>query len=275
MPMCAPTQATARKAVDEEVREILAQAEINGLRVTVPQVNRALYVKVNKVLDALGGKWNSRAKAHVFESDPTEALAAIVDGEDAVVALPARTAEGFVPTPPHVALDMVRNYCDLMDEGAGWRVLEPSAGDGALVRAILEVQPECTVVAVEPNVERAALIGDDERVELVAGGIEDFADDVIADDGELFDLAVMNPPYALPGDSNPWAGHVQYAWSLLKPGGQLVAIVPGSIEWRQGRPFDEFRNWLESNDGNVQSLGFDAFPNFKTAIVYATKPDRP
>jgi phospholipid N-methyltransferase len=276
MPMCAPTAATARKAVSEEVREVLAQAEVNGVRVTLPQMDRKLYVAVNKVLDALGGTWNSRAKAHVFESDPTEALAAVVDGgEDTVVALPARTAEGFVPTPPHVATDMVRNYCDLMDLGAGWRVLEPSAGDGALVSAILEVQSDCTIVAVEPNVERAAKIGDDPRVTLVAGRIEDYADDVIADDGQLFDLVVMNPPYSLPDDPTPWAKHVQYAWSLLKTGGQLVAILPGSIEWRQGRVFDELRNWLELNDGNVQPLGFDAFPTFKTAIVYATKQNRP
>jgi hypothetical protein len=275
MPTCSPRQATARNAVSEEVRLILEQAKINGLRVTVPKVDRALYEKVDKVLDALGGKWNGRIKAHVFTEDPTEALAAIVAGEEAVVALPARTAEGFVPTPPEVALDMVRNYTDLMDLGAGWRVLEPSAGDGALIRAILEVQYDCTITAVEPNVDRAAKIPADERIALVVSTIEDFADDVIFNDGELYDLVVMNPPYALPGVPNPWAAHVQYAWSLLKPGGQLVAIVPGSIEWRQGHLFEEFRTWLDANDGTIQPLGFDAFKTFATALVYATKPDRP
>lgn len=272
MTTCSPT---TRKAVSPEVREALKRAEINGLRVTMPQVDRKLYAQVNTVLAALGGTWTSKVRAHVFTDDPTEALAAIIAGDDVDVALPARTAEGFVPTPQHVALDLVRNYCDLEDLGDGWRVLEPSAGDGALISAILDVQPGCTVTAVEPNVDRAAKIPTDPRVTLVTSRFEDFTDDVIADDGELFDLVVMNPPFAVPGEPNLWAAHVQYAWSLLKPGGQLAAIVPGSIEWRTGRVFDDLRVWLEDNDGNVQQLGFDAFPTFKTAFVYATKPDRP
>ena len=38
--------------------------------VIVQQLDRNDYVKVNKALEALGGKWNRKAKAHLFDEDP-------------------------------------------------------------------------------------------------------------------------------------------------------------------------------------------------------------
>ena len=38
--------------------------------ITGGQLDRALYVKVNKALEAMGGKWNRKAGGHIFSEDP-------------------------------------------------------------------------------------------------------------------------------------------------------------------------------------------------------------
>ena len=50
--------------------EVLAKAEVSGntLRLT-EQLDRKTYQQVSKVLSAIGGKWNSPKKCHIFADD--------------------------------------------------------------------------------------------------------------------------------------------------------------------------------------------------------------
>ncbi|OLF08559.1 hypothetical protein [Actinophytocola xanthii] len=141
----------------ERVKEILNSAEVTGCRLVIPQrLNRADYVAVNTVLTALGGSWSRANQAHVFPADPTDQLATVL--ADGALPRPARTTEGFVPTPAELAEELVREHTRLAELPAP-RVLEPSAGDGALVDAVRTTAPDATVVAVEPNAARAATSG--------------------------------------------------------------------------------------------------------------------
>lgn len=100
------------------------------------------------------------------------------------------------PTPPRLA-DRIVAWAGLVD---GERIVEPSAGDGALVRAVTrhEHGPSPThITAVELRAER--------EPELLAAGADDV---VIGDwptvaatwamrDRPSFDLAIANPPFSL------------------------------------------------------------------------------
>ena len=66
------------------------------------------------------------------------------------------TAPHLFPTPP----DLARRVVELAEIGAGMRVLEPSAGTGALVRAIQQALEGADVVAVEINATLAAGLAD-------------------------------------------------------------------------------------------------------------------
>lgn len=46
--------------------------------ITGDLLEREIYVAVTDVLSTLGGQWNRRAKGHTFDSDPTEALEAVI-----------------------------------------------------------------------------------------------------------------------------------------------------------------------------------------------------
>src|SRR3972149_847602 len=74
---------TKAREIPEEVLVVLRRAVIEGTRLRiVEQLDRKLYVAVNKGLEAAGGKWDRKAKAHTFGDDPRKILnfdAGVVD----------------------------------------------------------------------------------------------------------------------------------------------------------------------------------------------------
>jgi hypothetical protein len=252
----------------ERVAQILAGARIDGTRLVIPeQLSRADYVAVNQVLTALGGQWSRRDHAHVFPDDPSAQVAAVVSG--AAMPPPARTAEGYVPTPLEVAEEVVREHTRLADLDAP-RVLEPSAGDGALVDAIRVTAPDATVVAVEPNADRAADLGTWPGVTLVPSTFEEYA----AQTTDRFDAVVMNPPFSVPGHPTIWIDHVRLAWRLLDPGGRLTAIVPNGYTFRNDRRHTAIRELIEHAGGQHAALTEEAFGRrgIRTVVVWVDKP---
>lgn len=264
-----PAETKGARAVNDPVLAILARAEVDGCHLRlVGQLDRKDYVAVNEVLENLGGKWSRKDKAHVFPSDPSDALARVLESGQAP--RPARTIEGYVPTPAELADGVVYDYAGVQRLPAGARVLEPSAGDGALVRAVLAANPDVVVTAVEPNAERASLIGDDPRVTLVVDTMEAFS----ASTTERFDVVVMNPPFAMPGQPTVWIDHVKLAWELLAPGGRLVSIVPSGFTFRQDRRHAEVRELVDAH-GGYEPLDPEAFKasgtSVNTVVVWAER----
>jgi hypothetical protein len=117
--------------LSDTARNVLANASIIGTdRLVLPpgQLDRGTYQEIDKVLKAFGGKWNRSARAHIFATDPRAKVQALVDGEKVV---DQRKANGYFPTPEPVADQLVA----LADLEPGMSVLEPSAGQGALLLA--------------------------------------------------------------------------------------------------------------------------------------------
>jgi hypothetical protein len=93
------------RAVSAEVLGVLERVEVedNRLRI-VDALDRGLYVQVNKVLAALGGAWDRRARAHVFQVDPREAIDQVLaDG----TFTDARKEYDFFRTPHRLAESLV------------------------------------------------------------------------------------------------------------------------------------------------------------------------
>ena len=141
------------------------------------------------------------------------------------------------PTPPELAARMV----ELAQIKPGRRVLEPSAGTGALVWAIQDAKVECQVVAVEVNRLLAHCLEDEaiRRTKLfptppthTTVRCDDFLTLTEADLGP-FDVALANPPFKNGVDVQ----HVRHAIHFLKPGGRLVALcAAGPRQERALRP---------------------------------------
>ncbi|MEV0297119.1 class I SAM-dependent methyltransferase [Nocardia sp. NPDC050710] len=230
----------------EFAREILAESRIEGDKLFLPkQLTPADYKKVNRVIETMGGKWSRREQAHVFTDDPAEIIAAAVASGKTPNTV-SKTLEAYFATPDWLARHIVSGeHSDITGLEAGAHVLEPSAGDGAFVRAILETNPSVHVTAVEPNPERAAVIGSDPRVTVVVSSFEEFA----ATASRQFTVVVMNPPFALPRRPTVWMDHLYAAWDLLIAGGQLLAVAPGSYTFRTDRDYRAMREFITTHGG--------------------------
>ena len=102
------------------------------------------------------------------------------------------------------------------------------------------------------------------RVRLVVDGDERTA--IYVDRDELtgvkksgansgYDRIIMNPPFSDRRD----ALHVQHAYSLLKPGGRLVAIMGEGVFNGQDKKAQAFREWLEEVGGSEEKLPEGSF----------------
>lgn len=204
------------------------------------------------------------------------------DPEDALrnpSRVPARNLAWF-PTPEPLARAVV-DRVHLVSERGQLRILEPSAGDGALCRLLSEpvktwrtspindwVEVRHEVVAVELDRERAQRLRERGWCSKVYDG--DFFD-FSAETLGLFDRIVMNPPF----DRGRDVDHVAHAWRMLREGGQLVAIMPASFEWREDRKAAVMRETFARNDARYFDNPAGAFAsvgtNVNTVTVVVTK----
>ena len=236
--------------IEAEVLAVVLRcsAEGNKLRLPDEQLDRDLYLRVNKVLAAEGGKWNRKEKAHVFAHPAESILARLRAGsyEDPKKDL------GFYETPPALA-ERVVALARIED---GMTVLEPSAGKGALALPAAKAGGEVTVVEI---LRECA----DELRRLRFSPV--FECDFLAmefAEGERFDRVVMNPPFAHNADVE----HVTTAYGVLKPGGRLVAIMSAGVEFREDKVHKLFRKLLAETGGIVARLPSGTFKEAGTGV---------
>ena len=241
------------KRLGDDVLSVISACEISGHSVRINgQLDRKLYERVNEALESLGGKWSRKLKAHDFSEDPRSAIdGLLLSGE----ITRARDVLGFFPTPP----ELVARLFEPFSASSSATVLEPSAGNGAIVEAA--VARGCSVVALEIDEKRAAGLaakygpGTGVRVERA---------DFMAWDTELrFDWVVMNPPFAQQQDID----HVARAYRLLKPGGKLAAIMSASVMFRDNSKSRAFRDLLQGQArGEVEQIEDGAFRSSGTSV---------
>jgi len=141
----------------------------------------------------------------------------------------------FFPTPEATADEMVQ----AAGIEPGMKVLEPSAGWGHIAERI-------RAAGVEPDVVE---MSSDRQELLEAKGFNVVGRDFLDTEGQ-YDRIIMNPPFSDRRD----AEHVQHAYSLLNPGGRLVAIMGEGVFFGKDKKAQAFREWLESVGGTDEKL---------------------
>lgn len=267
----APVRAPAPKATSREVSdavvELLRSAVIEGCTLLpLPPADRQVYDEFNEVLVRLRGRWR-RGKGHVFPYDPTAAIQAVIESGR----MPAKNPLAYFPTPSIIAESMVELASDY-GYGPTLRVLEPSAGGGSLIAALLAAWPVENVTALELDPLNVAMLRAREwpANELAPARTVDVieADFLAYDFGrDRFDVVVMNPPF----NGEEWIKHVKRAWSLLDDVGILVSVVPLGIWVDSDAPRHvEFRAWLDSIGAGVIEHEPGAFADAGTDVGTAT-----
>lgn len=122
----------------------------------------------------------------------------------------------------------------------GARVLEPSAGEGALARAILRDTPEAELDVVEIHPGRAQSLKQIRGIKSVQQ-----SNFLKMEPRAIYDVVVMNPPFY----RTHWMDHVRHAFEFLAPGGKLLAILPASAEFKEDKMHQSFHKWVKSLTG--------------------------
>ncbi len=143
--------------------------------------------------------------------------------------------------------EQAKQLAALLCPGPGARLLEPSAGLGVLIDAVLPFQP-AEVVAVEMATSCAAELFRAGRPGVTIKQ-RDFLTLTAADLG-LFDGVIMNPPFHMRSDIR----HIKHALTFLKPGGRLVAICLN--EGRRRRELGSIADrWIDIPAGAFGKMG--------------------
>jgi phospholipid N-methyltransferase len=156
------------------------------------------------------------------------------------------SAPQLFPTPPALAARMAK----LADIGWHDRVLEPSAGTGNLLHAIIDAEPTARICAVEINRALCDVLPSN----LLADGEAFCADFLVCTTEQLgrFDKVLMNPPFHNGAD----IAHIKHALHFLERDGRLVALCAnGPRQQAELRPLAT--TWEELPEGTFASQGTD------------------
>lgn len=139
---------------------------------------------------------------------------------------------GFFPTPPALVARMIEasEFKGIM------RVLEPSCGKGNIALSLVRLGHSVLCV------EKVPALAEYCRKQ----GLEVECADFLELTPEPFDRVLMNPPFEHKQDEQ----HIRRAYTLLKPGGRLVAICSAMAAARMASWVNE-RGWSEELPENA------------------------
>lgn len=201
------------------------------------------------------------------QSEPFEQMRASLKAGVKVVSAPQ-----LFPTPPALARQMVERAGIV----SGRRVLEPSAGTGNIIRAIIDsaTGADCVrLTAVEINYSLAAALEARRNKTLYANEsnfrvlCRDFLT-CTPDELGLFHAVIMNPPFCKGQD----IAHIVHALKMLAVGGTLVAICAnGPNQQKTLRPLVEVHGgtWEPLPAGTFEESG----TGVNAAMLTMTKPE--
>jgi predicted RNA methylase len=242
-----------------EVITVLRNACITGNELTIHQsLDRDLYLKVNKVLTIHGAKWDRKRGTHVLSDALRSELVLAIETGSTERKKTIQQEIGFFQTPERLA-DLL---CTSAPSIFGLHVLEPSAGLGRIADAAIKAGAGM-VTCVENYPANAQALRDkfdhlDDEVAIHEADFLSLSPEVLG----LFDVALMNPPFAKHQD----IAHVEHAMKFLRPGGFLAAIMGAGVISNSDRKSQNFRAMVQDHGGELEMLPNDAFKESGTSV---------
>lgn len=230
--------------------DVLQKCIVDGNIVKLPagQLDRKLYQDVAKALELIGGKWKGgKIMGFVFPSDPSELLEQIANGENRNL----KKEFQFFATPEKLADELVY-LADLKQHDT---ILEPSAGQGAIIKAINKVcdcVPDCFELM---DVNTTILNKSGLRFNFIG-------DDFFKHNGKTYSKIIANPPFT----KNQDIDHLKEMYECLSRGGRLVCIT--SESWVNGiqKKQVEFKDWLDEVEAEVIDIEKGSFKESGTMV---------
>ena len=234
------------------VEEILKHCTLEDNVLKLPQVqfNKKSYAEVKKWIEEAGGSWQGgKVQGFIFPFNPERVFSILNEGKRCNLAQDFQ----FFETPSDVADWLVMLAGGIHEHD---KVLEPSAGRGALVRAIHRSSPDVVVDCYEMMPENKELLSG-------LGGINIIGDDFTKSTiGKKYTKIIANPPFS----GNQDIRHVRMMYDMLEQGGTLASITSAHWEFAEEKTCRDFRKWLEDVGGAKYEIESGAFKESGTGV---------
>lgn len=221
------------------VEEILMHCtlEDNVLKLPKVQFNKKSYAEAKKWIEESGGSWQGgKVQGFTFPFNAERVFSILHKGKRCNL----KQDFQFFATPPEVA-DWLVMLAGGVHEGE--KVLEPSAGTGAIIDAVHRSCPDVIVDCYELMPENKEILAKKDNIRILG-------DDFTACDVAMYDKIIANPPFS----GNQDIRHVKHMYECLNSGGVLAAITGPHWEFGSESECKDFRQWLEDNGGKKYEI---------------------
>lgn len=247
----APVQVQTIGARDNmnELQTDLAKCIISGNVISLPFERLQNYDQVRRALLNAGAMY--KRNTFIFPNDAQPYIDRLMGGESVNI----KKEFQFFATPDKLADELVR----LAEISVGHDVLEPSAGQGAIIEAVHRVDAICVDYCeiMDVNCEvLAKKVVDGMNANCVGYDFLKFNVPV------KWDRIVANPPFS----KNQDIDHIRQMYHYLKAGGRIVTIASKHWQQSKNRKETEFKNWLKEVNAEIQEIPRGAFEESGTMI---------
>jgi predicted RNA methylase len=232
-------------------KDVLIACTIKDFSVVLPpnKLSRELYMEVKNKLELIGGKWNTSKQAFLFQENPLPYLIKLREGDNVNL----KKEFQFFGTPDDLADYLV----ELAEVENTHEILEPSAGQGAIVKAIhRELYDSYTVWAFELMPLNVTFL---EKII----GCRVLGSDFLTECDTHFDRIIANPPF----NKNQDITHIYKMYDSLKDGGRLVSIASKHWQLASNKKETEFRDWLKKHNAKVLEIPSGKFKESGTMVA--------
>lgn len=255
--LLAPDASTDEKKKQDKdkkwsVEEILKHCTLEDGVLKLPQVqfNKKSYAEAKKWIEEAGGSWQGgKVQGFTFPFNPERIFSILKEGKRCNL----QQDYQFFETPADVADWLVMLAGGIHEDDT---VLEPSAGRGALIKAIHRACPSVMVECYELMPENREFLHTLSNVILLD---EDFTKDSVGS----YTKIIANPPFS----GNQDIDHIKLMYDRLEQGGTLAAITSQHWKFASEKKCIDFRNWLKEVHGEVFEISAGEFKESGTSVI--------
>lgn len=234
------------------LQQSIAKCRILGDTVFLPSIQEGVlenYAEVRKAFLGCGAVYNKNK--FVFPNDARQYVDRLMNGDSVNL----KKEFQFYATPTDLAEEMA-SFLDCSNPFM--KVLEPSAGHGALIKAVVDRW------ALNYPVDYCELMDINRAIlgKNFANCAQEVGTDFISLELGQYDRIIANPPFS----KNQDIDHVRKMWSHLKSGGRIVTVTSKHWQFSQGKKEVEFREWIDEIGATVDDIEAGTFSKSGTNI---------
>lgn len=229
--------------------ESLLKCRVDGNTLFLPPMSDGPlenYADVRQALLNAGASY--KKNAFIFPDSAQQYIDRLTGGESVNI----KKEFQFFATPDKLA-DRLVELADIQETDD---ILEPSAGQGAIIKAIRKVLPNKEVNCYELSpinqdvlikMHNINLLGDDFLKHNSVGG---------------YHKIIANPPFS----KNQDIDHIKEMYKLLREGGRLVTMASKHWQNSQNEKEKQFRRWLSKVDAEIIEVDAGEFKESGTMV---------